>query len=455
MTPGPLNIPDELAVAAESMRRLVQKGATVLLAVSGGSDSMGMMELAAHVYRSGDVALRVGFVDHGLREGIDREWKIVEERSAKLGIEAHRVNVSSAVPDGDSVQQWARDVRYGLLEELAVELRAAFIATAHTRDDQAETVMLRLLRGTGLDGLSGIPKSRTHGQVEIVRPMLGVGRDDIRVFLDNRGVGWVEDPSNANTRFLRVRVRNELLPLMDSLQPGIQKRLAALAVEMGGISRFVDDRMQGEKSITTLRLAGGVKVSSEVFQAFPREVWGRLVRFAIRSVKGDLRRLSRSHFEAIEELLAGGKCTDELPVPGEGRVHVYRGSLLVFPGEFPPKPTGSGQPSASGSGMWKARFAALGAIAEIRADDFGDVKDLEVRARRPGDKLAGSGRKFKQVLIDGGIPRPYRDFVPVLARGKEVISCPALVRGRQQSISIRWLLDDNAPFLDIDFPMST
>ena len=196
-------------------------------------------------------------------------------------------------------------------------------------------------------------------------------------------------------------------------------------------------------------------MDAEVFQAFPREIWGRLVRFAIRSVKGDLRRLSRSHFEAIEELLAQGKCTDELPVPGEGRVHVYRGSLLVFPGELPPRPTGSGQPSALGSGMWKARFAALGAIAEIRADDFADVKDLDVRARRPGDRLAGSGRKFKEVLIDGGIPRPYRDFVPVLARGEEVISCPALVRGRQRSISIRWLLDDNAPFLDIDFPMST
>ncbi len=455
MMPESRHIPDELAVAADSMKRLFHEGATILLAVSGGSDSMGMMELAAHVYRSWDVALRVGFVDHGLREGIDREWRIVEERSAKLGIEAHRVNAPSPIPDEGSLQQWARDVRYELLEELAVELRAAFIATAHTRDDQAETVMLRLLRGTGLDGLSGIPASRAHGRVEIVRPMLGVGRDDIRAFLENRGVGWIEDPSNANTRFLRVRVRNELLPLMDSLQPGIRKRLAALAGEMYGISRFVDGLVQGKKSITSLRLAGGVKVNAEVFQAFPREIWGRLVRFAIRSVKGDLRRLSRSHFEAIEELLAQGKCTDELPVPGEGRVHVYRGSLLVFPGELPPKPTGSGQPSASGSGMWKARFAALGAIAEIRADDFGDVKDLEVRARRPGDRLAGSGRKFKEVLIDGGIPRPYRDFVPVLARGEEVISCPALVRGRQRGISIRWLLDDNAPFLDIDFPIST
>ncbi len=454
MTSGSRNIPDELAVAAESMKRLVPGGATILLAVSSGSDSMGMMELAAHVYRSGDVALRVGFVDHGLREGIDREWRIVEEQAAKLGIEAHRVNVSTT-PDEGSVQQWARDVRYGLLEELAVELHAAFIATAHTRDDQAETVLLRMLRGTGLDGLSGIPASRAHGRVEIVRPMLGVGRDEIRTFLENSGVIWAEDPSNENSRFLRVRVRNELLPLMDSFAPGIQKRLVALAGEMGGISRFVDGLVRDKKSLTILRLAGGVKVDVEVFHAFPREIWGRLVRFAIRSVKGDLRRLSRSHFEAIEELLARGKCTDELSVPGEGRVHVYRGSLFVFPGELPPRPTGSGQPSASGSGMWKARFAALGAIAEIRAEDFGDVKNLEVRARRQGDRLAGSSRKFKDVLIDGGIPRPYRDFVPVLARGEEVVSCPALVRGRQPSISVRWLLDDNAPFLDIDFPMST
>jgi tRNA(Ile)-lysidine synthetase-like protein len=194
-------------------------------------------------------------------------------------------------------------------------------------------------------------------------------------------------------------------------------------------------------------------VDRSSFEALPRGFWGRLIRFAMRRVRGDLRGLERTHLQAIEDLLARGVNTDEISVPGEVRAYAHQGSLYLFPGELPAAPTGAGQPTAAGPGRWRVRFAALGAIAEIESRRPDLISQLEVRSRRSGDRLMDSSRKLKEVLSAGKVPRPYRDFVPVLARDDEIVSCPALMPSRSDQLQVRWLLEDRAPFLDIDFPI--
>lgn len=446
---------------ARSLMRLVPGESSAVLAVSGGSDSLCMMIMAAALRCAGDWTpdLRVCFVDHGLRAGIDEEWRLVADRADSIGIEARRLSIPGEVVEeargSGSIQEWARTQRYSLLRDFCLETGADRMVTAHTMDDQAETVLLRLLRGAGIDGLGGIPEVRDLQGVSVVRPMLSTRRTRLREILTELGVDWVDDPSNQDDRFSRVRVRQELLPLMESMSPGVGGRLASLATEARGVTEYLGGVVEDERNLIKLRLHGGVRIDAGVFTAIPRVFWGRLIRFALRRVRGDLRGLERAHLEPIELLLQEGTSTDELPVPGDVKVYAHRGSLILFGSKLPARPTGAGQPTAMGAGVWRARFAALGASAEMSAGDSVDVRDLEVRARLQGDRVWGSRRKFKELLSSSGIPRPYRDFVPVLVLDDQVVSCPGLLPSRIEGLEVRWVLDDRAAILDMDFPITS
>ena len=186
-----LGVPPSLAKAFSS---LIPSGSRAVLAVSGGSDSMALMNVAAALRAGGGWSpdLIVAFVDHGLREGVEAEWRLVEEGAGGLGIEARRLAIPPEMVEEasgtGSLQEWAREERYALLGAFAREVGAGIIATGHTADDQAETVMLRLLRGTGVDGLGGIPRRRALGELEVVRPLLTAGRASLRAMLERIGL---------------------------------------------------------------------------------------------------------------------------------------------------------------------------------------------------------------------------------------------------------------------------
>jgi tRNA(Ile)-lysidine synthase len=444
----------------EKMKELVRPGSKMLLAVSGGSDSLGLMHLASAVAPELNLELAIGFVDHGLRKGIEREYAFVKECAEELSIPVELGAIpieeaQKAKTSGESIQAWARDRRYKLLTEIAERLGASIVATGHTMDDQAETMLMRLIRGTGIDGLGGIPVRRALSpNLDVLRPLLFASRQKIRVYLTGRNVKWVDDPSNENSRFFRVRIRRELMPLMDEMQSGVARRLAATATDIDtAISLLNRECLDQQKLITRLRLAGGIKVKASHFQALPAGMAGRIIRLAIECVRGNLRAIERVHVDQIEKLIYGNSNTDVIQLPGETIVYVDRSGLFVFPKALPPSPTGSGQPGAIGAGLWQVRFTALGAFAEVRAPNSAHVENLEVRARRPGDRLMGSERRFKEVLSRGRVPRPYRDFVPVLVEGNQVVSCPALVPSRNPEIKVNWVLEQSSPFLDVDFEL--
>jgi tRNA(Ile)-lysidine synthase len=216
------------AVAIGALRLGIADDAEIVLAVSGGPDSMAMLHGASRLVARSDRRwqLRVAHLDHALRPESATDAMFVTDAALALDLpcEVRRTDVSAlARAEGRSLEDAAREARYRFLELVAAG--DALIATAHTADDAAETVLLNLLRGSGLAGARGIPGTRGR----IVRPLLAERRAELRLLLDEAGIGYRLDPSNADPAHLRNRVRGELLPLLEQLRPGAVERIGAFA----------------------------------------------------------------------------------------------------------------------------------------------------------------------------------------------------------------------------------
>jgi tRNA(Ile)-lysidine synthase len=203
------------------------RGRTLLLAVSGGGDSQAMLSVLARLAPQLGFVVHAHGVDHGLRVEASRELDVAETLAQRLGVSFSRTRVT--VARGANLQARAREARYAALRA-AAEPHAALIATAHHADDRAETLLLRLLRGSGPRGLAVLPP-RTQ---DVIRPLVRAAKSDVVLHLERHGLDFAQDPSNTERAFLRVRVRHELLPLMNQLSPQIVRHLNALADALSG-----------------------------------------------------------------------------------------------------------------------------------------------------------------------------------------------------------------------------
>lgn len=211
---------------------LIARGARVLVAVSGGPDSMALLDVLARLRARAGFELVAHGVDHGLRPEAPAELDLAADLSRALGVPFGTTRVQLA--PGGNLQARARDLRLAALRAAAEGASAQCIATAHHADDRAETVLLRLLRGSGPRGLACLPPRSE----DLIRPMLRARRADVLSHLGRHHIPFADDPSNADPRFARVRVRHELLPLLTDLSPGVVGHLNALADDLG---RLPDD----------------------------------------------------------------------------------------------------------------------------------------------------------------------------------------------------------------------
>lgn len=204
----------------------VRAGERLLLAVSGGPDSMALLHVCATLAPRLRWQLRASGVDHGLRADAAAELDLAERAAAALDVpfQRHRVQVEP----GGNLHARARDARYALLERARLEAGADYLVTAHHADDRAETVLIRLLSGSGPKGLAVLP---ARAGVRL-RPLIRARRLDILTHLRRHSIPSMDDPSNKDSRFLRTRVRHELLPLLEDISPGIVGHLTALADEI-------------------------------------------------------------------------------------------------------------------------------------------------------------------------------------------------------------------------------
>ena len=296
----------ELA-ARKAVGRLVPRNATVLAAVSGGGDSVALLHLLVKISAGYPLNLVVGHLDHGLRRGSVADLRFVREMAAGLGLTvvSDRRPVEALRRKSESPEEAARRVRREYLLEAMDQAGALLVATGHTVDDQAETVLMRLLRGAGPSALAGI---RDSGPGPFVRPLLGLSRMDLRAWLTSRSIPFREDPTNRSLRYDRNRVRLKVLPF---LEEHVNPAAAAHLVQAAGLIR--DDAEQldvtARKRYRSIRDPGTdatVRLKAGKLAAMPEVVARRVTVLALRDAGVPERRISRRLIQAVLDLDRGG-----------------------------------------------------------------------------------------------------------------------------------------------------
>ncbi|WP_431300737.1 tRNA lysidine(34) synthetase TilS [Tabrizicola sp. BL-A-41-H6] len=247
---------------------------TVGVALSGGGDSVALL----HLCRVAGVAVEAVTVDHALRAESGDEAAAVATDCAALGVR-HEVRVWRHGAVGGNLMDAARRARLGLIRDWAVERGIGVVAFGHTRDDQAETLLMGLARAAGIDGLAGMRPSWTEGGVRFVRPLLDAGRDELRGWLKAKGIAWIDDPTNENDRFARVRAR-KALAVMEPL--GISAEgLAVVARNLAEAREALDAATADAAARVVAEAAGALTFDAARFAALPGEVRRRLVVAAL------------------------------------------------------------------------------------------------------------------------------------------------------------------------------
>jgi tRNA(Ile)-lysidine synthase len=288
---------DKFPISASEAQRLFvdfRRAPALVLAVSGGPDSVALMWLMARWRKAlshGPQLLAVT-VDHALREGSAREAREVKHLARTLGLPHRTMRWNGAKPNS-GVPAAAREARYGLLSQAARGARATHILTAHTRDDQAETLLMRLLRGSGIAGLSAMAGVSERDGLVLARPLLEVPKSRLIATLDKAKIGFADDPTNRDTAFTRSRLR-ALLPLL-AAEGGDARSLARLAARLARANAAVEVLVDGAERFLALKdRSGQAKSSSEeaqgpdydaaTFAAMPEEIRLRLLMRAINRV---------------------------------------------------------------------------------------------------------------------------------------------------------------------------
>jgi tRNA(Ile)-lysidine synthase len=422
--------------------RLIEPGDKVLAALSGGQDSMALLELLLDLRREMPFRIVVAHFNHRLRPGAGEDEAFVGaaararrllfvsgSRNVRLYARRRRLNVEEA----------ARDLRYEFLRRAARRVGATKIATGHTLTDQAETVLMRIVRGTGLQGLAGI---RTRPAGKVIRPLLGIERSETEAFLRRRGVPFRTDETNLDRRFLRNRIRLETLPAFRGADPAVVRHLGRLAE----LARDEDELLETVTSTAWGELARpdgkAFSLDARALAILPRALARRVVRRFLYEIAGDLRGFS---FDDVEDILAlkEGK---ERPLGRRlvvrrdaGRLFLKRPQkaplLFEMPWNGREKLELPGGARAFRASLIQARKA--GAALPHYDDSRRALVDaarvslpLTVRSRRPGDSYRPLGapgtKKLKEILRAKKIPLSERDSLPVFLSGKAIVWVPGL-----------------------------
>ncbi|MGB8953356.1 MAG: tRNA lysidine(34) synthetase TilS [Candidatus Aminicenantales bacterium] len=413
---------------------LLQPGDKILVACSGGADSTALLNLLLQVRAEIALELSVAHFNHRLRRNAERDERFVKDLARKLGLPlfVKRKNVRAYARRFKlNLEEAGRTLRYEFLKETAVKIGATKIATGHTMTDQAETFLMRLLRGSGPRGLSGI-----YPVYEglIIRPLLEIEREELESYLQIKGLTFRQDESNLDRRFLRNKIRLDLLPyLKKNYDPGIVSRLGRLASILQEEDRFLED-VSRERSQSLLQRRGNqVFLNVGALDLLPRALARRSIRSFIAELKGDLRGISFKDIESILKLNEG----KELSLKKDLRLRRERGFIFlkettrrkipyeyVWDGKAPLEIRELGL-RFSGKTVRKKGLWPFDDRIRCLCERHTIAFPLTVRSRREGDRyqpLGSPGRKkLKEIMRAKGIPASERERHPVfLSKGRIV-----------------------------------
>jgi tRNA(Ile)-lysidine synthase len=427
---------------------LITPGSRVIAAVSGGPDSMALLTILSELSREMHFELAVAHYDHGIRPEAAREKALVERSAAKLGLPLFlgSGNVpAEARKMKKGLEETARLMRHRFLEETARAWDARSVATGHTRDDQVETILHHIIRGSGWRGLLGILPRRGI----FVRPLLPCGRASLRAYIRSRRVRYAIDRSNFDGTYLRNRLRNRLLPaLKRGYNPSMPEALLRLS------ENLAEGWETLEKPLRKLIPAAGP--GREI--AIPLGKIKRLTDFqlylfvdlVLRERLGVLQDVERTHFDAAKRLIRSGRSGRRVHLPHEIVARIEHSFLIL--GKRDDDRPAPGEVVIAANGDYALPWWNLSLRVErVRARDIDPHADatggsfaavsfpIRARARRPGDRIVPFGmrgsKKLSDLFIDRKIPRSRRDQIPLFEDAGGVFWVPGVAADERTRIA--------------------
>ena len=423
---------DKIEALAEKHHMFPAAG-TILAAVSGGADSVSLLSALLLLRETHGFTVAAAHYNHRLRGNeSEADQQFVERLCRELNTSLYigSADVSAfALKNHLGIEEAARWLRYDFFDETAKKIGAARIATAHTADDNAETVIFNLTRGAGLNGLGGIPPVREN----IIRPMLTVSRDEVLSFLTARRLSYVEDSSNASEQYSRNRIRHRVIPVLKDLNPrltdsisGAVSRIREDEAFLSGLaSRFIEENVK-------IDTAGARSLDAKALGALPRPVSARVVRILSGT------RLSSEHTEAVLALACSNSTGGEITLPSVTAYREY-GHLVFSAARLP-----DGFPCITLTEGCRIPLPEVGLTVSCRKTKKTDCNEkinksfttflfkfdsiygnIVIRPRETGDKIELFGRigtkSLKKLFIEKRIPVRKRSLIPVIADQKGVL----------------------------------
>jgi tRNA(Ile)-lysidine synthase len=422
--------------------QMVDPGDLCILGVSGGPDSVCLLHILHELREELEIRLVVAHYDHGLREKEDEaETRFVRRLASSMAL-PFESEKASLLKEGitSSVEERARNARYAFFEKVKDRLDAQKIALGHNLNDQAETVLMRLLRGSGPSGLTGIPPFRAH---TIIRPLIETRREEIESYLKARELPYVIDSSNLQTDYLRNKIRLELLPQLLEYQPRLIDHLGQLARIVGSDNKYLETQAEDWVAREAeQKPEGDILVPAPPFIALPRPIRSRVTRHLLRKMGKNLRRIDYGHIESVYMLAKSGMPQGILNLPNGLTVKRVYDKLAFMAGDT--DKTVEFYYRLDGVGTYYLEEIARSITLEEAERDvdlswpnqawkaYLDADKLRypliLRTLKPGDRFVPLGmnghKKIKDFFIDLKIPSEKRASTPILvSQDKPVWVC--------------------------------
>lgn len=443
-------------------KALVAPGDSVLVAVSGGADSVALLHVLFELRDELDLTLTVAHLNHGLRNAAaDEDSTYVNRMCEDMGL-ACRVEIVDTLAFADSsklsVEEAARKLRHDFLRKTAAGEKHGRVALGHTMDDQAETVLMRLVRGAGVLGLSAM---RPMSEGLFIRPLLTTSRPEILEFLSSRGIPYREDLSNLDRTFLRNRIRHELLQILrEGYNPRIVELLCSHASVLGEAEDYLHQTAVAALERCVLReTQENIELELSTFLSYHTFIQGYILRETYRRLCGSLRNLDFRHVASLLRLASSGQSGNSVDVPSgvsawlDGKTLLIGSRVLRRSEIVTPKFLVRLEP---GDAVWlpeiSLRIESKTFRKEELSDDFTrgepdqvffDSEELEppftLRNLNPGDRIAPFGmegsKKIQDLLVDMKMPRPERRKLAVFCDRSRILWLVGTRRGRAAPVT--------------------